>query len=152
VQHTSYGLFDVDADARAALDAVEASGTPRQHFGVTIHRNRLDEGLVGASGTSASEGAREGAAIAAILGAIAGAVTMGPVGLISGGALGALYGGMGGAIAGAGAPDHTLERLSKELASGKVLIVVEASSVEARDRADSIIREHGGHVDHKPFF
>jgi len=34
MEHVSYGLFDDDDDARAAIDAIEASGTPREHVGV----------------------------------------------------------------------------------------------------------------------
>jgi hypothetical protein len=71
---------------------------------------------------------------------------------LSGGALGALYGGIGGALAGSSGPDRTLERLSKQLAEGKVLVVVEAPSLEARVTADAAMRTNGGHVEHKPFF
>ncbi len=152
MSHVSYGLFD-DADAaRAAINAVEASGTPRRQVGVTLHRGRLDEGLIGVPGTGAAEGAREGAAIAGILGAITGAVFMGPIGLVSGGVLGALYGTLGGALAGSGFPDRNLEELSKHLAEGKVLVVVEAASLLDRDKADAAMRASGGRVEHKPFF
>ncbi len=152
MEHVSYGLFDDEGDARAAIDAVEASGTPRQRLGVTLHRGRLDEGLLGAAGTDAAEGAREGAAIAGIMGAITGAAVMGPFGLVSGGALGALYGAVGGALAGSGSPDRNLEQLSKQLAEGKVLVVVEATGLESRDKADAAMRACGGRVEHKPFF
>jgi hypothetical protein len=152
MEHVLYGLFDDNESARAAIDAIEASGTPRHHVGVTIHRGRLDEGLLGAGQTDASAGSREGAAIAGILGAITGALVMGPVGLVSGGVLGALYGTVGGALAGAGSPDRNLERLSEHLAAGKVLLVVEAPGLEARDKADAAMRASGGRVEHKPFF
>jgi hypothetical protein len=152
MEHVSYGLFDDDDAARAAISAIEASGTPRHRVGVTLHRGRLDEGLLGVVATDAAEGAREGAAIAGILGAITGAVVMGPIGLVSGGVLGALYGTVGGAIAGSSAPDRNLEQLSKQLAQGKVLVVVDATSLESRDRADAAMRAAGGRVEHKPFF
>jgi hypothetical protein len=152
MEHVSYGLFDDEDHARAAIDAVEASGTPRKRLGVTLHRGRLDEGLLGVAETDAAEGAREGAAIGGIMGAIAGTVVMGPIGLVSGGMLGALYGTVGGAIAGSGGPDRNLEQLSKHLAEGKVLVVVEATSLEARDKADAAMRACGGRVEHKPFF
>jgi hypothetical protein len=109
MEHVSYGLFDNANDARAAIDAIEVSGTPRQRIGVTLHKDRLDQGLLGPAETDASEGRRDGAAIAGILGAITGAVVMGPIGLMSGGALGALYGGLAGALAGSGAPDRNLD-------------------------------------------
>jgi hypothetical protein len=79
----------------------------------------------------------------------------GPAGLVYVGAaamLGALYGGIGGAIAGAGAPDRRLERLSGQLAGGKVLLVMEAPNLECRDKADHAARANGGQVEHKPFF
>ena len=135
-----------------AIEAVEAGGIPRQRMGVTLHRGRLDEGLLGVGETDAAEGAREGAAIAGVVGAIAGAVVMGPFGLASGGMLGALYGAVGGALAGSGSPDRNLEQLSKHLAEGKVLVVVEATSLESRDKADAAMRARGGRVEHKPFF
>jgi len=150
--HVSYALFDDEDHARAAIDAIEASGTPRKHIGVTIHRDRLDDGLLGVEETDAAEALREGAAGAGIMGAIVGAVVMGPIGLLSGGALGALYGGVGGALAGSSGPDRTLERLSKQLADGKILVIVEAPSLESRDKADAAVRASGGRVEHKPFF
>jgi len=152
MHHVSYGLFDDDDHARAAIDAIEASGTHRQHIGVTLHRGRVDEGLLGAEGTGASAGAREGAVIAGIMGAITGAVVMGPIGLVSGGVMGALYGTVGGALAGSGFPDRNLEQLSKHLAEGKVLVVVEAPSLESRDKADAAMQARGARVEHKPFF
>jgi hypothetical protein len=54
-------------------------------------------------------------------------------------------------IAGSAGPDRTLERLSKELAGGKALLIVEAPSLMARDKADAAMRSCGGHVEHKPF-
>lgn len=152
MEHVSYGLFNDEGAARAAIDAIEASGLPRQRLGVTLHRGRLDEGLLGVAETDAAEGAREGAAIAGIMGAITGAVVMGPFGLASGGMLGALYGAVGGAIAWSGSPDRNLEQLSKQLAQGKVLVVVEATSLESRDTADTAMLACGGRVEHKPFF
>jgi len=152
MSHVSYGLFEDEQGARAALDAIETTGTPRRHFGVTIHKNRLDQDTVGVSESDAAAGAREGAAIAGILGAIAGTLAIGPLGLISGGALGALYGSIGGALAGAGAPDRTIERLSKQLAEGRTLVVVEAPSFESQEKADEVMRANGGRVEHKPFF
>ncbi len=152
MEHVTYGLFDDEDHARDAVDAIEASGTPRRRLGVTVHRGRLDEGVLGAAGNDAKEGGREGAAIGGILGAIEGALVMGPMGLVSGGVLGALYGGVAGGIAGSGSPDRTLERLSKHLAEGKVLVVVDAPSLESRDKADAAMHANGGRVEHKPFF
>ena len=152
MEHISYALFDDVDHARAAIDAVEASGTPRQHIGVTLHKDRLDEGLLGIGETDAGEATREGAVLAGIAGAAIGAVAVGPIGLVSGGVLGAVYGGLGGALAGSGSPDRSLERLSKQLAAGKVLVIVEAPSLASRDKADAAMRASGGRVEHKPFF
>lgn len=152
MEHISYALFDDEANARAAIDAIEASGTAREHMGVTMHKSRLDEGRIGIAESDAAEGRREGAVIGGIMGAVAGAIVMGPIGLVSGGVLGGLYGSVGGAIAGAGGPDRMLERLSQELAKGKVLVIVEAPSLDSRDKADAAMRASGGRVEHKPFF
>ncbi len=152
MNHVSYGIFS-DADhARAAIDGIEASGTPRRRCGVVLHKDRLDEGSTSVSETDAAAGARDGAALGAILGAAAGAIAGALLGLLSGGALGAFYGVFGGALAGAATPDRSLEKLSKELATGKVLVVVEAPSLACRERADAVMRAQGGHVEHKPFF
>ena len=152
MEHVSYALFDDVDHARAAVDGVEASGTPREHCGVVLHKDRLDDGAIGLAETSAGEGAREGAALGAILGSALGAAVMGPMGLVSGGALGALYGVVAGALAGSSGPDRRLESLAKELAAGKVLLIVEAPNLACRERADDMMREKGGHVEHKPFF
>lgn len=152
MQYVSYGLFDDVDDARAAIDEIESSGTPRRHCGVVLHRDHLDDGALGIAETDAPEALREGAAIGGILGAGVGAAVMGPAGLISGGALGALYGLLGGALAGSSGPDRRLESLSKELADGKVLVVVEAPNLECRDKAEAAMRARGSHVEHKPFF
>ncbi|HXX67138.1 MAG TPA: hypothetical protein VEK07_08150 [Polyangiaceae bacterium] len=152
MEHVSYGLFDDIDQARAAIGEIESSGTPRRHCGVVLHKDYLDEGRLGISESDARESSREGAAIGGILGAGAGAAVMGPLGLVSGGALGALYGLIGGALAGSGGPDRRLEELSKQLAEGKVLLVVEAPNLECRDKADAAMRARGGRVEHKPFF
>jgi hypothetical protein len=154
MDHVMYALFDDDEHARAALDEIEAVGTPRRHCAAVIHRGRLDEGQLGILESAASEGLREGAALGGIGGALLGGVLFGPAGLVSIGAtalLGALYGGIGGAIAGSGGPDRRLERLSNQLAKGKVLLVVEAPDLECRDKADSAARANGAQVQHKPF-
>lgn len=151
MNHVSYALFE-DADhARTAIDAIEASGTPRQYCGVVLHKDHLDREEIGIAETGATEGAREGAILNSIVGAAIGAAMVGPVGLVSGGALGALFGAIGGALAGSSGPDRRLEQLSKKLSEGKVLVVVEAPSLACRDRADAAMRAHGGHVEHKPF-
>jgi uncharacterized membrane protein len=152
MEHISYGLFDDDEHAKAAIEGIQANVTPRCHLGVTVHRDRLDEGRLRMGETGAAEGLREGAVVGGALGAITGAVVMGPFGLVSGGALGALYGTLAGAIAGSSGPDRTLDQLSKELAPGKVLIIVEAPSLACREGADATMRANGGRVEHKPFF
>ncbi len=152
MMHVTYALFDDEDRARAALTAIEASGTPGRSGGAVLHKDGLDEGLLHIPQSGAAEGFREGAAIGAILGAGAGAAVSGLAGLVSGGAIGVLYGAIAGAIAGCGGPDRTLARLSKRLAKGKVLMVVEAPSLECRDKADAASRAEGGRVEHKPFF
>jgi hypothetical protein len=152
MMHVTYALFDDEEHARAALTEIEASGTPRRSCGVVLHKDHLDEGLLHLSESGAAGGIREGVAIGGILGAGMGAAVVGPAGLVSGGALGALYGAVAGAIAGSGGPDWRLEQLSKRLADGKVLLVVEAPSFECREKADAAAAANGGHVEHKPFF
>jgi len=152
MNHVTYGLFDDTDHARRALEAIEASGTPRRHCGVVLQQGRLDEGLLGLGETAAAEAAREGAAIAGIFGAVLGGIAGGPAGVAALGAVGALYGALGGAIAGAGSPERHLDKLARRLAEGKVLLVVEAPSIACRDSADDVMAANGGEVQHKPFF
>ncbi len=152
MEHVSYALFEGIDQASAAIEAIESSGTPRKHCGVVLHKDHLGADNLGLLETDAPEASREGAAIGALLGAGVGAAVMGPAGLISGGALGALYGLVGGALAGSSGPDRRLEKLSKQLAEGRILLVVEAPDLECRDKADAAMRAHGAQVEHKPFF
>ena len=36
MEHVSYGLFDDNEHAQAAIEGIEASGTARRHLGVTV--------------------------------------------------------------------------------------------------------------------
>ena len=85
-------------------------------------------------------------------GRLAGTLVAGPIGIVSGGALGGLYGGLAGSLVGVGQPDQALERLAHQLATGKVLVIVEAAGLDTRDAADDVMRANGGHVEHKPVF
>jgi len=152
MNHVSYGLFEDVQHAQLAMDAIEASGTPRHHCGVVLQKGRLDEGVLSLSETAASQSAREGAAIVGVFGAIVGGIAAGPAGLVAIGTLGSLYGAIGGALAGAGSPDRRLDRLARHLTEGKVLVVVEAPSLTCRENADIAMAAHGGEVQHKPFF
>ena len=121
MEHVSYGLFDDEGDARAAIEAVEASGMPRQRMGVTLHRGRLDEGLLGVGETDAAEGAREGAAIAGIVTARSwGPWSWAPWARVGRHAGRAVRRRGGVRSAGFGSPDRNLEQLSKHLAEGKL--------------------------------
>ncbi len=155
MNHVSYGLFEDEAHAHAAIDAIEKRGTERKHCGVVIHRGTLDEGRLGILESGAAEGVREGAAMGGILGAITGAILLGPLGLAAIGgaaALGVVYGAVAGALGGSAGPDRGLEQLAEELKTGKILLTVESPSLLFRDGADAAMLEHGGHVEHKPFF
>ncbi len=150
--HISYGLFDDAAAARAAVDALESSGTPCDHCGVVMHENHLDRTSLGVRETRAASGSREVGVLNGILGAAIGTALVGPVGLVAGGALGALLGAIGGAVAGAEVPDRKLEKLSRQLADGKVLVIVEAPTLASREAADAAMRARGALVEHRPFF
>jgi hypothetical protein len=154
MDHVSYALFDDGERALAAVEAIKVLGDSRHRCGVVIHKDRLDEGQLGILESAASEGLREGAVLGGILGAVAGAVAFGPAALIfvGAGALGTLYGGIAGALGGSDFPDRRLEKLSRELAAGKILLVVEAPDLESHRHADAVLSANGGHVEDKPFF
>jgi hypothetical protein len=148
----SYALFDDAVAARQAAEDVTASGDQRHRFDVIVHQGRLDSSSMGLFETDAREGLREGILAGAVLGGIAGLVVFGPIGLAGGAGLGLIYGGIAGALGGTGAPDRRLNKLSAELAAGKLLVVVGAPDLAHRDQADDILAANGGRVQHKPFY
>lgn len=155
MEHASYGLFDDETHAQAAIDAIERSGIERRHCGVVLHKGTLDEGRLGILETGAAQGVRDGAAMGGILGAITGAILMGPLGLAAIGgaaAVGVLYGAVAGALGGSAGPDRALEALAAELKTGKILVTVEAPSLLLREQADAAMLASGGRVEHKPLF
>jgi uncharacterized membrane protein len=148
----SYALFDDAEAARQAIDAVNANSDAHHHYDVVVHQGRLDMSSMDFFETDAREASREGAVAGAVLGALAGLVVFGPIGLAGGAALGVFYGGIAGALGGVAAPDRRLKKLSAELASGKLLVVVGSPDVAHRDQADDILLASGGRVEHKPFY
>src|SRR5260370_37101566 len=98
MDRSAYGLSDDDEHAKAALEGIQANVTPRCHLGVTVHRDRLDEGRLRMGETGAAEGLREGAVVGGALGAITGAGGIGPFGLVTGGVLRGLNGRVPGSL------------------------------------------------------
>jgi hypothetical protein len=148
--HLSYALFDDEWHARAALDAIEAGDRARHRCAATLHKDRLDEGILGAGWTSASRGMLLGAAMGGAFGAISGGLMFGHIPAAGGGALvGAIYGAIAGALQGSGAPSRKLESLSKQVAGGKVLLTVHTADLASRDAADATMRASGAKVEHR---
>jgi hypothetical protein len=147
--HLSYALFDDEGHARAALDAIEAGDRPRHRCAATLHKDRINEGCLGAGWTSASRGMFLGAAMAGAFGAISGGLMFGHLPAAGGGALvGAIYGAIAGTLQGAGAPSRKLEILSKQVARGKVLLSVQTADLVSRNVVDATLRASGARVEH----
>ncbi len=149
--YLSYALFDDEDQARAALEAIEERDRARHRCMVTLHKARIDEQGLGPGWTSAYRGMLIGAAMAGVFGALSGGILIGHLPAAGGGAVvGAVYGAIAGLIQGAGAPSKALERLSKLVASGKVLLTVLTPDATSRDTADATLRAIGAHVNHRP--
>lgn len=148
MEHLSYALFDDETHALAALDELRGD---RSRFGrctVLLHKKTIDEGGVGSLWTGAYRGMAWGVAMGGGFGAIMGGVTFGGLtSVVGGGVVGALYGLVSGVLVGAGAPSRTLEKLSKEVARGKVLLTVRAPDKVCSAAADAALRANGAHVD-----
>jgi hypothetical protein len=149
--YLSYALFDDETQARAALEAIEEGDRRRHRCTVTLHKGRIDEGGLGPGWTSAFRGMLLGAGMAGVFGAISGGVLLGHAPAAGGGALvGAVYGAIAGLLQGSGAPSRALERLSKLVAGGKVLLTVVTPDATSRDTADAMLRAVGVRVRHRP--
>jgi hypothetical protein len=155
MDYVTYALFDDDKQARTAAETIKTGGDSRHRCGVVVQRDRLEMAQLSFLESGSGEGLRAGAVIGGLLGVIAGLFAMGPFGFVAIGgglALGVFFGGIAGALGGSAAPDRRLNELSKALAAGKTLLVVEAPDLASRDQADAVLRANWGSVQHKPFF
>jgi hypothetical protein len=155
--HTFFALFDGADDATAAVREIEEAGKPGQHCDVIVRSDVLDAESLGPGETRSRSQAVETSLLTAACAALIGALVLGPLG-IAGGPLGAAFaaglagliiGVIMGAIAGASLPDRTLERMAGELPQGKTLVTVEAPGLGLAEQAETIVRHHGGRVEHR---
>jgi uncharacterized membrane protein len=144
MEHLFYAEFD-DAERAQAV----AAELERLRCKVVVHRDAIN----GEELPLKESGSRAGAAVASVLGgalgAVVGGVVVGPAGAGLGAVAGALGGGIMGSVAGAGAGDPRLEALEPDLATGHVLLAVEASGWTGEETAEALVERNGGRVTHR---
>jgi len=158
---TVVGLFDEAADARRAVQELEASGFGAGEISVLAHdAARADAGTVDAGdrAAGAAGGAVKGAAGGALWGGATGLLAglaalmipgIGPVlavgpltAALTGAAIGAAGGGILGGLTGLGVPREHAELYAEALRRGGTLVTVQADEAQAQ-RAIEILDRHG---------
>lgn len=141
-EHIS-GLFPSQAEAEAAVRALEQIGVPHSDISAVLRSESDAAHFSDATGTAsrATEGAGAGSALGGTVGAILGALALaatsivipgagiviaGPIaGALAGAGAGGLTGGVLGALVGAGIPEEHAEHYHAGVASGGVVVVAD---------------------------
>lgn len=159
--HTLFALFDRPDDVAAAIRELETLGTPSNRCTIAVHKDRLEDlpsSETPLFETAAASTFARGTLLGGVLGAIAGALAFGPLGLVAAGPLagtffglaaGAASGAYVGSISGASDVDPTFKRMAKEIERGAILLAVEPPSIDAAERAESMLNRHHGRVVHR---
>jgi hypothetical protein len=150
---TVVGVFDSFAPARAAVDALKASGASDADISVVMRQEGSAPEL-GAGETRADTGTVAGASVGVVLGGIAGLAALaipgigpilaaGPIaaaiGALTGGALGGLIGSFGGL----GIPTEHAEAYDSAVRAGGVVVAVRVPDREAGERVSQVLEQHG---------
>lgn len=165
MKHAVIGIVDNRAQAEVAVDALQRSGQigPGE-ISVLLSDPRSGRDFAVEHHTKAPEGAVTGASAGGVLGGTLGLlagigtlaipglgplIAAGPVlAALSGAAAGATVGGISGALIGLGIPEDEIQGYEAKLRAGNVLIAVHASSREARNTAEEVLKRHGAHDVH----
>jgi hypothetical protein len=168
MRNVFFALFADPKEADAAvqeLDAIkslpkipdprERNPVHAENPHVEVHRGRLDNESLPVGETYARGRLIEGILLSSVGGALLGGFVLGPMGVVSDAlvspavlcaGLGALFGGLGGLLTGIGAPDPRLERMSRALEHGGVIVSVEVAGDWETGEAEKIVRRHGAEV------
>jgi len=164
VAHDSYpvvvGLFTEAHQVQQAINALRASGIPRDEIGVIAEEAAATQMLTGTGKDMAREGAGAGALGGGVLGGVLGlvlgtaiTVAFGPVlilgvpalagTLAAGTAIGASHGALFGALLGWGMAEENVDTYIKGVRQGQILLIVRVEAIHSEEVA-ATLREAGG--------
>ncbi len=156
MRHVLFALFEDDQDAETCLREVRALPAFSEARTVLQHRGDVNRQDVPIAETGARAGVATGALVGSAFGGFMGALVIGPLGsvtlagalfgMLGGGAAGAL----GGMLTGAGEPDPVIEDFLREVKDGKVLLTIEARTMDEVEDMERICRAHNGRIARKP--
>jgi hypothetical protein len=153
--HIITATFKTRVAAEEALEALEQAGFTEEQISLLVSDDTRGKNFRIKEGSKADEGAAAGATFGGVVGAIlagvaaAGTLVIPGLNLVVSGALvgalaglgaGAATGGLVGALVGAGIPEHEARLYENELATGSILIAVEADTKERRDAVEDILK------------
>jgi hypothetical protein len=157
-RHAVAAVFEDQAHARAALDALRDAGFGPDEVGVAARRPEEARDRVEDSGPivdpDPTEGILAGGLVGGVVGWLAGIATFAVPGAgaifaagalaaaVSGAGAGAAIGGLIDSLTGAGVPSEHADWYQERLAAGSALVTVR--SAERRAEAREILRRHGG--------
>lgn len=157
---TVVGLYETPEKAREVVDALAASGFPRNDISVLARDETAgSEGteIKEESGSKAGEGAGTGAGIGAVVGGVGGIlaglgmIAIPGVGLVAAGPIaagltgavgGAVVGGIIGGLIGLGIPEEEAHTYAEGVRRGHTLVTIRASDDRAQDVADIMNRHN----------
>jgi uncharacterized membrane protein len=151
MMHVIYALFQGEDAAQAAVQDIEQAHLGQDVCHVVLHRDHLNPTDLRQSETDSRNavltGLVAGALGGALLGGILGALRFFPIGIWSMAAflaaLGAVFGVLGPTLYGTALPDRQLQRLSRALKQGRVLLTAEVEGMMAEAQVEQIFSRHG---------
>ena len=157
---TVVGMFETRHDAEDAIHRLQAAGFSRDVIGVAMKDTQDSEDLAEATGSNdlGTEGATAGVLSGAGVGVLVGLALVGSTVLLpgvgtvliggplaaglTGAAVGAASGGLIGGLVGSGIPEEEAAEYHARIASGHILVSVQATDPEVA-RARQILVEEG---------
>jgi len=149
--HVIYALFNAEDAARAAVQDIEQAHLGNDVCHLVLHRDRLNHADLRQSETDSRRGALLGLVFGAlggaVLGGVLGALRFFPIGIVSMAAflavLGAIFGTLGPLLYGTGMTDLHLNKLSRALKRGGILLTAEVEGMLAEAQVAQIFTKHG---------
>jgi len=149
--HVIYALFQAEDAAQAAVQDIEQAHLGQEVCHLVLHRDRLNLGDLRQSESDTRHGAVvgfvAGALGGALFGGVLGALHLFPLGIWPMaaflGTLGAVFGVLGPTLYGTGVPDRQLQRLSRALKQGRVLLTAEVEGMMAEAQVEQILGKRG---------
>ncbi len=152
------GVFDDTATAQSAVNALEASGYPREDISLVM-QERGSAPEIGAEATHADTGIATGVGAGAVLGGIAGLAALaipgvgpllaaGPLAALLGAVSGAALGGLLGSFTGLGIPTEAAKEYEAAVREGGVVVAAKAADADNEKRITDVLQQHGPRTVH----